>query len=187
MFEFIKIVALAVLAAVAYGIAHDMVTAHVCVEYFSVAHPPVIGPSPPFVYALVWGVIATWWVGLPLGVMLAFVACVGRYNKLRTVVLLKPLRWFLGVQLVLSMSAGMVGYILASQGSFTLRKTMAAKIDAARHARFAFDLFAHNAAYAIGGLGGLVLIAWVLKARLDGKWSDSRAETSTTAASPFPG
>ena len=67
MMEFAKIVLLSVLAAVGYGIAHDSVTAHVCVEYFSVAHPPIFGGThSPILLALGWGVIATWWVGLPL-------------------------------------------------------------------------------------------------------------------------
>ena len=36
MFESVKIVLFCIVAACAYGIAHDMVTVHVCVEYFTV-------------------------------------------------------------------------------------------------------------------------------------------------------
>ena len=39
--EYVKIVAFCVAAAIAYGILHDQVTAHLCVEYFTIAHPPV--------------------------------------------------------------------------------------------------------------------------------------------------
>ena len=39
--EPLKIIAFSVLAACVYGIAHDLVTTHVCIEYFTVAHPPV--------------------------------------------------------------------------------------------------------------------------------------------------
>ncbi|MGC9367543.1 MAG: hypothetical protein ACP5FK_10960 [bacterium] len=58
--EFFKIVVFMVVIAVGFGIIHDLVTAHVCVEYFSIAHPPVISGGLPIFYALVWGVIATW-------------------------------------------------------------------------------------------------------------------------------
>ena len=60
-----------------YGVAHDLVTAHLSVEYFTVAHPP-IGTDDPFLLALVWGVLATWWVGVLLGVPLAAAARLGR-------------------------------------------------------------------------------------------------------------
>ena len=39
------IVLMCIFAAVCYGIAHDHVTARVCVEYFTVGHPPVTGPE----------------------------------------------------------------------------------------------------------------------------------------------
>lgn len=171
MLAFLKIVALAVLAAIAYGIVHDLVTAHVCVEYFSLAHPNVIGrDAPPVAYAVVWGVIATWWVGLPLGVLLAWVSRIGRYNKLAPRHLLRPIGWLLGVQFGLSMLAGVVGYRLCARDFFQLPGHLATLIDRSRHERFAFDLFAHNAAYAVGVLGGLVLVALLHKARLDGRW-----------------
>ncbi|MFI5379272.1 MAG: hypothetical protein ACHRHE_08245 [Tepidisphaerales bacterium] len=32
---------LCILAAVCYGIVHDQVTARICVEYFTIGHPPV--------------------------------------------------------------------------------------------------------------------------------------------------
>ena len=67
--EFIKILFFSVVAAIFYGILHDQVTAHICVEYFSIAHPPVFTTNSPFLLALGWGIIATWWVGLPLGLL----------------------------------------------------------------------------------------------------------------------
>jgi hypothetical protein len=84
-FESLKIVALVTLGAVLFGIAHDMVTAHVCVEYFTIGHKNIFGrhhDGPSFAYALYWGVVATWWVGLPAGVVLALVARVPGLPKL---------------------------------------------------------------------------------------------------------
>ena len=75
--EALKIVLFATLAAVCYGILHDQVTAHLCVEYFTIAHPPVFPTESPFWLAIGWGIIATWWVGLRLGVLLAVAARFG--------------------------------------------------------------------------------------------------------------
>ena len=57
--EAFKIVAFCIAAAVVYGILHDQVTAHVCVEYFTIAHPPVFPTESPFWLAVGWGIIAT--------------------------------------------------------------------------------------------------------------------------------
>ena len=59
--ESLKIVGLCIAAAIVYGILHDQITARICVEYFSVAHPPVWGGiDDPTLLAFTWGVIATW-------------------------------------------------------------------------------------------------------------------------------
>ena len=54
-------------AASCLGVAMDMVTAHVAVEYFTVHHPHVVNSKSPLVMALVWGVGASWWFGLIAG------------------------------------------------------------------------------------------------------------------------
>src|SRR5438105_3328307 len=41
LMESAKILLLSVATAVAYGIVQDQVTARVCVEYFTIGHPPV--------------------------------------------------------------------------------------------------------------------------------------------------
>jgi hypothetical protein len=52
------------------GLAVDVVTAHVAVEYFTVHHPHVVDSQSPWVMALVWGIGASWWFGLIAGVLL---------------------------------------------------------------------------------------------------------------------
>ena len=64
--QFVGIVLFSIAAAVFYGIAHDQVTVRVCLEYFTIGHPPVFKTTSPALLALGWGVLATWWVGLPL-------------------------------------------------------------------------------------------------------------------------
>jgi len=73
------IVLLCVLAAVAYGVVHDQVTVRVCVEYFTVGHPPVFPTDDPTLLGLGWGVLATWWVGVLLGLGLAVAAAAARW------------------------------------------------------------------------------------------------------------
>jgi len=84
------IVLMCVAAAVVYGIAHDQVTARVCVEYFTIGHPPIFGTDDPTLLAFGWGTLATWWVGLGLGVALAFVARAGSRPKRSAASLVRP-------------------------------------------------------------------------------------------------
>src|SRR5262249_11114159 len=79
--EWLKIIGLGVVGAIAYGIAHDNVTARVCVEYFTIGHVPIFGTENPTLLALGWGVLATWWVGLGLGLLLALACRRGRRPK----------------------------------------------------------------------------------------------------------
>jgi hypothetical protein len=70
--EYLKIVLLVVMAG--YGIVHDQITARICIEYFTVFHPPVFRTENPTLLGLGWGVIATWWLGAIMGVLLATAA-----------------------------------------------------------------------------------------------------------------
>jgi hypothetical protein len=58
--ESLKIIVLCIVAAMVYGILHDQVTARVCVEYFTIGHPPIFHTDDPTLLAFGWGVIATW-------------------------------------------------------------------------------------------------------------------------------
>lgn len=69
-----KIILLATVAAIAYGILHDQITARLCVEYFTIGHLPLFPTSSPTVLAICWGVAATFGLGALLGVVLALVS-----------------------------------------------------------------------------------------------------------------
>ena len=73
----LRIVLCSLGCAVLYGIVHDQVTARGCVEYFTVGHPSLLGLRDPTVLGIVWGIIATWWVQLALGLLLALVCRLG--------------------------------------------------------------------------------------------------------------
>ena len=52
------------------GLAVDIVTANVAVEYFTVHHPHVVDSHSPWIMAVVWGIGASWWFGLIAGLLL---------------------------------------------------------------------------------------------------------------------
>lgn len=164
--EFVKIVLFSVGAAIVYGILHDQVTAHLCVEYFTIAHPPVFPTQSPFWLAVGWGIIATWWVGLPLGIVLGAVARVGSRSKLT----LADLRPFI-VRLPLVMAAcaiiaGALGAYLAATGRTPLDPYWTALIPRDKQIAFAADSWAHLASYLSGVVGGLVVIGYALWRRV---------------------
>ncbi|MBI5365580.1 MAG: hypothetical protein HZA54_00975 [Planctomycetes bacterium] len=163
--EFLKIVALALGAAIAYGIAHDQITARVCVEYFTIGHARLIDTDSPTLLGLVWGVVATWWVGVGLGVPLACAARLGGAPKTTARDLVPALAALLGVMGVAALVAGRIGWLLAEGGLVRLIGPIALRVPADRHVPFLADLWAHSASYALGGLGGVWLIVRTVRRR----------------------
>lgn len=156
----LAIVILSVLAAVSYGILHDQMTARVCIEYFTIGHPPVltIATNSPTVVGFVWGVIATWWVGLGLGIPLAIAARVGSRPKKSARELVRPMFVLIGVTAILALGAGIMGCVAASLDWVALYAPLAVRIPPDRHVPFIADLFAHSMSYASGTVGGIFLI-----------------------------
>lgn len=157
-----------VLAACVYGVLHDLVTAHVCVEYFTVFHPPLSGSDSPVIQALTWGVVATWWVGLLLGIPLAFAARLGRAARMPAHRLVLPLVVALAMCGVIAAVAGFVASQIESFNAYYFPDRASgwrACIDRELWPRFFGVWVAHNASYASGAILGLCLIVWVWKER----------------------
>ena len=74
----VQIVALGVLTAVTYGIVNDLIACKKCIEYFTVGHTQfhkrLIKSDNPTKNAIVWGIHATWKLGLIAGSGLAIAA-----------------------------------------------------------------------------------------------------------------
>jgi hypothetical protein len=154
----VQIIAMATMAAIIYGVLHDQVTARVCLEYFTVFHPPVFATANPTLLALGWGVIATWWVGLPLGVVLGLVARVGSQpTRLAAQDLVRPVIVTLLVVGSLAFLAGCVGWVLASRGAVSVPPFVAGRIPSSQYPRFMAAWWAHSTSYLAGALGGIVL------------------------------
>jgi hypothetical protein len=156
----LAIVVLSVLAAVTYGILHDQITARVCIEYFTIGHPPVfsVPVESPTIIAFAWGILATWWVGLALGIPLAIAARAGARPKISASELFRPLLALMGVAGALALGAGILGYFAAANDWFVIHGPLAQRVPQQLHAKFIADFFAHTMSYAAGIVGGIVLV-----------------------------
>jgi hypothetical protein len=163
--EGIYIVFLCIGAAILYGILHDQVTARVCVEYFTIGHPPVFGTDDPTWLGLGWGVFATWWVGLILGVGLAAAARGGRRPKRDVRSMIRPVAGLLAITAVCALGAGVIGWGLASHGAVFLVGPLAVRVPHDRQVAFLADLWAHSASYLVGFVGGIVVLIGVWRSR----------------------
>jgi hypothetical protein len=180
--ESLKIILLSIAAAIAYGIFHDQITAHICVEYFTIGHAPIFGTDDPTLLGIGWGILATWWVGLFLGVPLAVVARAGKRSKRDAASLVRPIALLMAVSAGGAFVAGLLGWVLASRGIVRLFGPMAEAVPTDRHVAFLIDGFAHTASYAFGFVGGLVVMALVWRSR-NPRGRDGRA---SALAHPTP-
>jgi hypothetical protein len=165
-FEASRIALFATLAAIAYGVLHDQITAQLCVEYFTIAHPPVFPTESPFLLALGWGIVATWWVGLVLGTGLAAAARIGARCRLSLADLRRPI---LLLMLACAASAGLAGIsgaLLAAGGPPPVPDHWATVIPPEKLVAFSAVAWAHSASYVAGALGGLFLIGHTVRRRL---------------------
>lgn len=163
--DFVIVTLAGMMLSIAYGILHDMITAHICIEYFTIGHPKVIESESPVLLALTWGVIATWWVGLPMGILLASFNYIGRLPSLPAkevvILMLKILR----ILFILAMFSGLTGYLLADYGVVYLPEHLADSIEPKKHTAFLSDGFAHTASYIGGVFGTIILCFLILKRR----------------------
>jgi hypothetical protein len=160
-----KIVLLCMGAAMLYGIAHDLITAHVCVEYFTIGHPRIFATESPSLLALGWGVAATWWVGALLGLALAIAATRGPRSVRSAGSLVTPIATLLAGIGVVALIAGVAGYGLARVGAVILVEPLASKVPPDRHVAFLAVLWAHTASYGVAFVGGAVLVRRVWQSR----------------------
>jgi hypothetical protein len=165
-----SILVLAVVGVVVYGVLHDQVTARVCIEYFTIGHPPlprIFGATEsPTVLGIGWGIVATWWMGVFVGLPLAVCARVGGLRKLWARDLVMPVVMTLMVLFCVAMAAGAIGFLAAKAGMVSLTGRLADRVPEERQVYFLADLWAHLTSYGFGALFGLGLCVWVLRERM---------------------
>jgi len=162
--ETLKIILLAILAGVTYGIIHDQITARICIEYFTIFHPRVIASESPTLLGLVWGVLATWWAGTFLGGLLAVAARVGSRPALAATKLMLSIAKLLAIMALSASVAGCAGYVLTRNRVLSTPGWV--RLAPSRQAVFMADWYAHMASYASALLGGLVLCVIIYRRRL---------------------
>ena len=163
LLQWLLIPALCIAAAVGYGVLHDLVTAHVCVEYFSEFHPAVWGHTRnPWLLAVTWGVIATWWAGFLVSVFVTPAARIGSEPRWGARQLLRPLGVLLGAMAACALIAGAAGYVFSEAIADLFAPRVLSVVEPHRRARFAAVLAAHNANYLAGFGGAMVLAVWIV-------------------------
>lgn len=163
--QWIGIISLSIACCVVYGILHDQITARICVEYFTIGHPPVFHTQDPTLLGIGWGIVATWWVGAILGVPLAVVSRVGSAPKKTTGQLFRPTVILMIVCAAFALVMGLVGFVAARNGWVFLTGNLATRVPSEKHVAFITDLWAHSASYFAGFVGGIVLMVHTWRSR----------------------
>ncbi len=156
--KWIAIILMCVATCVVYGVIHDQITARICVDYFTIGHPPIFDTHDPTLLGLGWGVLATWWFGVLLGIPLAAACRLGRRPKRAPSTLWHPLFRLSFLSLAAATLAGLFGWIAAANGWVYLVGPIANLVPAHRHVPFLIDLWAHCASYLVGFFGVIVLV-----------------------------
>jgi hypothetical protein len=125
------------------------------------------------------GVIATWWVGLTLGVPLALVARCGSRPKVAARELVRPIAQLLGAMGVAAAVAGAVSWILAARGLISLEGAMELGLSKERWVPFTAVEWTHSASYLSGFVGGVMVIfrVWRSRRRVSGPPASELAAT----------
>ena len=153
-----KIILLSTVAAIAYGIVHDEITARLCVEYFTIAHPPLFHTSSPTILGICWGIAATFGVGVLLGFFLALVSQSGGVPPIPILHAFKSILGLVAVTALSASLAGVIGFELSRRSIICLPAGFAELIPSSQHHRFMAVWFAHCTSYLVGLGGGAFVI-----------------------------
>ncbi|MCA3003977.1 MAG: hypothetical protein LW650_04005 [Planctomycetaceae bacterium] len=181
--EFIRIVVLCVIGSIVYGVLHNQVTVRISLEYFTVAHERIMINPTPTVLAAAWGVLATWWAGLLVGLPVAVCCRVGRATKLDWMWLAPRLGVALACMGGLAVVAAVGGRALAATGVVRITPWLAERVPEAEHVNLLTAGFAHGASYAGGVIAGAVLCTLAVVTRRQGR---GKAAEVAAADAPEP-
>jgi hypothetical protein len=172
-----------ILAAILYGEVHDQITIRICPEYFTIAHPQVSDTTSLTKLAFIWGFLATWWVGLLLGIPLAICAHAGSRPPFPLRRLLPPIASLLVVMAACAGFSGMIGMMLFMSGHVQLNQHWLSVIPQRHMLGFICDCWTHLASYLCGFIAGIVLMVWVWRQR--GLPEFQRSDLATGRASVY--
>jgi hypothetical protein len=155
----IRIVALFTVLAAIYGVAHDQITARVCIEYFTIAHAALVRSDSPALLGFVWGVLAGAPAGAFAGTTVALAARDGARPKLDWRHFLRPALRLAALMALSALLAGAAGYVLTARAGVRMVADYADRIPPDRHPRFMAVVYAHLASFGVG-LAGTLAIAF---------------------------
>ena len=155
----VRITGGSVLLAIAFGCLHDLLTAHVSVEYFTVHHPKIIESSSPVALAFVWGILATWWFGLASGVLFTFANRL-RHEQLDPKAILRAVGISLASILAISVVVMVVVYALAGMMPVAQRTE---SFEADR--RLVAVAVTHQTSYVLAMVLTLGIAIWIVRSR----------------------
>jgi hypothetical protein len=161
----LKIIISVFCMAISYGIIHDMITAHLCVEYFTIGHPRIIKSESPILLALTWGFIATWWVALPMGLLIAGFNQFGKKPSLEYAEVLHLILKLILIMFGIALLSGIVGYVLTELNIIKLIPRLAEQMDSTKHSKFLSAGWAHAASYLSGVIGTMIICRIIFKKR----------------------
>ena len=174
LIETLKITALSTTAAVIFGISHDLITTQINFDYFSsdITHhgpvtreyfPGVYKSKSPVLYAFLWGTIATWWVGVPLGLGLSGASLLGDKEPVYWDELVLPVTKLIATNLAISCLAGLYTYAttedrMATYNTVDKNRNLQYKPYTTNERTFKTVATMHNAAYLSAVAVGTFLI-----------------------------
>ena len=159
--ESAKIILRCALAAIIYGIIHDQIATRICLDYFTVALPPIFGTSSPTFIGLAWGVVGSWWVGGILGCLIAFSARLATRGRLSAPQVVPFVTWLVAAMAACTLISGVIGYYKG-----IMPKQYFDVIPIPEQHRFVAVLWANNAAYLSGIFGSLAVCIIVIVKRI---------------------
>ncbi len=160
---YVLLIVLAVCVASLYGILHNQISYAVSPEYFTKFKFKQFGlvdtQLPERVRASMVGFYASWWMGIPIGLLVGVAGFIHRgYRRM-----LKVSLWSVGVAIVFTLLFGLCGllygYIQTRSINLAEYSEWYIPRDVVNFRRFLCAGYMHNAAY----LGGVlsILVAWV--------------------------
>ncbi len=159
--NFIKCFLLVFFGVIIFSILHDLITANICLEYFTKAHVKVISSENPFILALFWGVFASWWLALPIAFSIAMI--IHHKKSVSFIWLRKKIITNLSGLFLLCVFVGIIGFTLSKFEIIRPSENFLLKIGNIHWENFFYCIFSHTCAYVGGILVGGLLIFQILK------------------------
>jgi hypothetical protein len=151
----VAIVLLCIVAAAAYG----------ALSHVALGHLPLLSSEPASLSGIGWGVLASWWVGLLLGIPLALSARAGRRPKRDTRSLVRPIAGVLYATFSSAFFGLIAGFILGGRLMEILPDRLASWVPPHRPEFFLADLCSGVVGYLAGFILGIAAIAQVWRSR----------------------